>query len=72
VTVNNLNVVLTSDEFTDIQPGGFQYIDLRFGNKVFVNETPVEELVEPGENMASSTILEPRTPEEETVDQESE
>jgi hypothetical protein len=38
VTVNNLNVVLTSEEFQDVQPGNFQYIDLRFGNKVFVNE----------------------------------
>lgn len=37
-TVNNLMVVLTSDEFSDVKPGGFQYIDLRFGNKVFVNE----------------------------------
>lgn len=44
VTVNNLNVVLTSEEFTDIEPGNFQYIDLRFGNKVFVNESP---LIEP-------------------------
>jgi len=40
VTVNNLNVVLTSEDFTDVRPGNFQYIDLRFGNKVFVNEVP--------------------------------
>lgn len=37
-TVNNLATVLNSDEFTDIVPGNFNYIDLRFGNKVFVNE----------------------------------
>jgi hypothetical protein len=46
VTVNNLNVVLTSEEFKDVQPGNFQYIDLRFGNKVFVNEVPLVELTE--------------------------
>lgn len=46
VTVNNLNAVLTSEEFNGLQPGNFQYIDLRFGNKVFVNEeAPVEEVV---------------------------
>lgn len=37
-TVENLSVVLSSDEFKHIQPGNFQYIDLRFGDKVFVNE----------------------------------
>jgi hypothetical protein len=37
-TVDNLNVVLTSDEFKELEPGNFQYIDLRFGNKVFINE----------------------------------
>jgi len=46
VTVSNLNVVLTSEEFKDVQPGNFQYIDLRFGNKVFVNEVPLIELTE--------------------------
>jgi hypothetical protein len=46
VTVNNLNVVLTSEEFKGVQPGNFQYIDLRFGNKVFVNEVPLVELTE--------------------------
>jgi hypothetical protein len=46
VTVNNLNAVLTSEEFNGLQPGNFQYIDLRFGNKVFVNEeAPADEVV---------------------------
>jgi hypothetical protein len=35
---NNLQTVLGSEEFKNIQPGSFQYIDLRFGDKVFVNE----------------------------------
>ena len=40
-TVDNLLVVLSADEFLHIKPGNFQYIDLRFGNKVFVNEKDV-------------------------------
>ena len=35
---DNLRTILASKEFNDIKPGNFQYIDLRFGNKVFVNE----------------------------------
>ncbi len=35
---DNLRIILGSKEFTDVRPGSFQYIDLRFGNKVFVNE----------------------------------
>lgn len=38
VTLNNLETILSSEQFQHIQPGNFQYIDLRFGNKVFVNE----------------------------------
>lgn len=34
----NLRTILGSKEFTHIKPGNFQYIDLRFGSKVFVNE----------------------------------
>ncbi len=37
-TVSNLKSILASKEFSDIKPGSFQYIDLRFGNKVFINE----------------------------------
>jgi len=51
-TVENLFIVLGSDEFKHITPGNFQYIDLRYGNKVFVNE----ELAVPEEETASSTI----------------
>jgi cell division septal protein FtsQ len=36
--VANLFTVLNSPEFIMIGPGEFEYIDLRFGNKVFVNE----------------------------------
>lgn len=36
--LDNLRAILASKEFSHIKPGNFQYIDLRFGNKVFVNE----------------------------------
>lgn len=36
----NLETILNSEEFIHIVPGSFQYIDLRFGDKVFVNEEP--------------------------------
>ena len=39
VTFENLRTILTSDAFKHLTPGSFQYIDLRFGDKVFVNET---------------------------------
>ncbi|MCB9814748.1 hypothetical protein H6784_05025 [Candidatus Nomurabacteria bacterium] len=41
-TVDNFRTVVTSEKFTHIKPGNFQYIDLRFGNKVFVNEEEVK------------------------------
>lgn len=40
-TFENLETILNSKEFVDTEPGSFQYIDLRFGDKVFVNEAPL-------------------------------
>ncbi len=37
-TLKNLATILTSEEFSHLAPGNFRYVDLRFGNKVFVNE----------------------------------
>lgn len=37
-TFANLETILRSKEFEHIEPGAFAYIDLRFGDKVFVNE----------------------------------
>jgi cell division septal protein FtsQ len=37
-TFENLRSILGSESFSHLEPGNFQYIDLRFGNKVFVNE----------------------------------
>ena len=34
----NLRTILNSEEFKHLKPGGFQYLDLRFGTRVFVNE----------------------------------
>ena len=36
---DNLHAVLTSQEFKHLKPGNFQYVDVRFSNKVFVNES---------------------------------
>lgn len=41
-TVDNLLTVLNSEKFAHIQPGNFEYVDLRFGSKVFVNEVTLE------------------------------
>lgn len=51
----NLKTVLQSEEFEDLEAGMFDYIDLRFGNKVFVHEgteevaSTTEEIVEEAE-----------------------
>jgi hypothetical protein len=37
-TLDNLRVLLASEEFQHLRPGNFQYIDLRFGDKMFINE----------------------------------
>ena len=51
---DNLRTILASKEFTHIKPGNFQYIDLRFGSKVFVNE---ELEVATSTDMGTSTVL---------------
>ncbi len=38
ITFANLQSILTSQEFVHLNGGAFAYIDLRFGDKVFVNE----------------------------------
>ena len=60
-TVSNLLTVLGSENFAHIKPGNFEYVDLRFGSKVFVNEVTID-------NSASSTDdgtdTKPQTPTE--------
>jgi len=41
-TLENLRVLLGAPEFAHIAPSNFEYIDLRFGDKVFVNEVKGE------------------------------
>lgn len=40
--MDNLITILDSEEFSHLRSDNFQYIDLRFGNKVFVNEETSE------------------------------
>lgn len=51
----NLQTILTSEEFKHIEPGAFQYIDLRFGDKVFVNEAPISSA--PSSTTTASTSI---------------
>jgi len=66
-TIRNLQAVLSAPEFRDLRPGDFPYIDLRFGNKVFVSDewptvtTPeteilLPELVSANDNVISALI----------------
>ena len=52
---DNLEAILASKEFAHIKPGNFQYIDLRFGSKVFVNEEKLG--MASSTDMGTSTIL---------------
>jgi len=36
-TIDNLQTIRAAEQYTDLAPGNFAYIDLRFGNKVFVS-----------------------------------
>jgi cell division septal protein FtsQ len=55
-SIDNLQTVLITEQYKHLVPGNFEYIDLRFGNKVFVSEfgAPiVEEIIE--ENIEKET-----------------
>lgn len=41
-TFDNLDSILASEEFMHLAPGNFEYIDLRFGSKIFVKEVSDE------------------------------
>ncbi len=56
-TFENLKSVLASPEFEHIEPGNFRYVDLRFGNKIFVNEQ-MEEATTTTENTSTSSTPE--------------
>ncbi len=56
--VDNLMVILSSKEFSHLEPGNFKYIDLRFGSKVFVKEKDAVPEVEAANVASSSESLE--------------
>lgn len=41
-TIENLETVLNSQEFGHLTPGNFLYVDLRYGNKLFIKESEPE------------------------------
>jgi hypothetical protein len=49
----NLETILRSKEFDHLKPGNFQYLDLRFGTRVFVNE----ELIKPETDEVKEDLL---------------
>lgn len=53
----NLDAVLNSTEFKHLTSGNFVYIDLRFGNKVFVKEFASEGTTEDGEEQTEAIII---------------
>jgi hypothetical protein len=40
-TAENLIAILLSEQFSHLKPGNFQYVDLRFGDKVYINEESI-------------------------------
>ena len=57
----NLQTILLSEEFKHIAPGSFQYIDLRFGEKIFVNEEAAAPETDTATSSASSSSEVPQT-----------
>lgn len=58
-TFENLETILFSEQFSHIAPGNFQYIDLRYGNKIFVNEEePVTATSTPRVSTSTATSTE--------------
>jgi hypothetical protein len=68
-TLSNLETILTSNKLDNLTPGNFEYIDLRFGDKVFVNKygapvatssatTTLETMTEPLIESATTTAAE--------------
>jgi hypothetical protein len=54
----NLDAILTSREFKHAQSGDFGYIDLRFGDKVFVKESQSETVSEVSASSTEATTTE--------------
>lgn len=59
LTYENLEAVLTSEAYSHLKPGNFQYVDVRFEKKVFVNEELSNENATSTSEVATSTQAEP-------------
>jgi len=63
-TVDNLQTIREAEQYADLVPGNFAYIDLRFGNKVFVSregdpaDLEVPEIEIDGEEIENATSSE--------------
>jgi hypothetical protein len=64
VMVANLMTVIASPDFAHLEPGNFNYLDLRFGNKVYLSEEEVIEVDELVTEVASSSTSTLQTIEE--------
>lgn len=79
-TLQNLETILTSAQFEHLEPGNFQYIDLRYGDKIFVNEevpddtaiTTVSNNTDEGIEEDTEVTITSDTNAEETTDEETE
>ncbi len=57
-TLQHLEVFFGSEEFLHLRDESFEYIDARFGNRIFLKEFPTEEEDEQGEDeIATTTIM---------------
>lgn len=66
VSFRYLETLLTSQEYAHLQEDDFQYIDLRFGNRLYVNETERSSEVATSTATSTETDIPPREPETET------
>ena len=55
---SHLETLRLSKEFAHLAPGSFQYIDLRFGTKIFVNEVLIDPAVSEGASSTTTSTAE--------------
>lgn len=67
--IDNLASILESEEFSHLAPGNFEYIDLRFGKKVFVKEVVEEPEDENEEQEEQTEALVPAETDESAVEE---
>lgn len=55
--IENVRVIIEADEFSYLAPGEFQYIDLRFGNKVYLNDALPSEQATSSATSSEATVI---------------